>query len=331
MSTPYGGNDPQQWGQQDPQGGESRPGTPSGGFPAQGAQSPYGQPEQPTGMYPPPQNPQQPQYGQQPEPQSGGYPVQQPHQSGAYPPPQQYGYGQQSGAYPPQQFPQYGQQPEPQSGGYPVQQPPSGAYPPPSQTGAYPPQQTGAYPPPQQSGAYPPQQFPQYGQQPEPQSGGYPVQQPQYGQQPEPQSGAYPVADPQQQFGQQQPYDFGQQQGQPGQQAGEPSGKKGGKIVWITVAAVVVVVAALGITGFWKPGFFVSKVFDTAKQQQDIQALLTKPPYSMQNVQSVTCPPEQPVTEGKTFDCTVKAGDKEQKVTITVKDSDGKYEVGQPQ
>jgi hypothetical protein len=95
MSSPYGppgGNDPQQWGQQQPQ----QPyGTPAGGFPAQ-----------------------QPGYGQQPgqQPQYGGYPQQQP----------QYGQPQEQPGYP-QQQPGYGQpQEQPPSGGFPQQQQPYG-------------------------------------------------------------------------------------------------------------------------------------------------------------------------------------------------------------
>ncbi|WP_158884214.1 DUF4333 domain-containing protein [Amycolatopsis anabasis] len=120
MSTPYGGNDPQQWGQQPQDAGSApNPNPQSGGFPAQG-----GYPQQPGyGQQPgqPQWGQQQPQYGQQP----GGYPQQQPGQPqwGQQQPQygEQPGYGQQQqygqqpgGAYPqsgPQQQPQYGQQP----------------------------------------------------------------------------------------------------------------------------------------------------------------------------------------------------------------------------
>jgi hypothetical protein len=92
MTTPSGGTDPQQWGQQ-PHGSGHSPGTPSGGFPAQGGgygQPGYGQPGQ--GAYP------QGGYGQPPagygQPDAGtpygGYPGQAPY--GGYG--QQPGYGQ---------------------------------------------------------------------------------------------------------------------------------------------------------------------------------------------------------------------------------------------
>ncbi|UJW30700.1 DUF4333 domain-containing protein [Saccharothrix sp. AJ9571] len=97
MSTPYGGNDPQQWAQQPGYGGGTPQGTPSGGFPAQPPQPGY--PQQ--GGYPQ----QQPGYEQQ------GYPQQQPGYPQTGPQPQ---YGQQPGGYPQQQQPAYDpNQPQP--------------------------------------------------------------------------------------------------------------------------------------------------------------------------------------------------------------------------
>ncbi len=142
MSTPYGGNDPQQqpqWGQQ-PGYGE-QPG---------GTQPPSGPQQQPQWGQQPQYDPsqtqqQQPQWGQQPAPydpsqQQPGYPQQQPGHDPSQTQQQQPQWGQQP--------PQYGQQPGyPQTG--PQQQP---GYP---QSG---PQQQPGYP---QSG---PQQQPQYGQ-----------------------------------------------------------------------------------------------------------------------------------------------------------------------
>lgn len=95
MSTPYGGNDPQQWGQQ-PQG------PPSGGSPAQGGYGwqPGADPQQGQQFGQPAYGQQQPQYGQQP-----GY--------------TQPGYGQQQ--------PQYGQQ-QPPAWGQPIQPGQQGPY-----------------------------------------------------------------------------------------------------------------------------------------------------------------------------------------------------------
>jgi hypothetical protein len=137
--------------------------------------------------------------------------------------------------YPPQPGqPDYGQQPDPygqQPGGY-GQQP-----------GGYGQQQPGGYP---QSGEFPQQPGqPQYGQQPG------------YGQQPYGQPGytqPYPSYD--QSGGGQYPPPG---QYPPGMYGVPPSGGGGGKKgLWIGLSvALVVILAALGITGFWKPGFFV--------------------------------------------------------------------------
>lgn len=112
MSTPYGGNDPQQWGRQ-PQGAGTPADPSSGGFPApdQQWQQQPGQEQwqhQPgMGGYSPPSGPQpqQPAYEQQWQQPGAGYPF-----SG--PQPQQ-----------PQQPPPPGQWHQPGAGGYPGQPP----------------------------------------------------------------------------------------------------------------------------------------------------------------------------------------------------------------
>lgn len=129
---------------------------------------------------------------------------------------------------------------------------------------------------------YPPQPGqPDYGQQPDPygqQPGGYGQQQGGYGQPGYPQSGSVPgtpgYGQPQQP-GYTQPYpgfdpssggqyppgggQFPPGQYPPGMYGAPPPGGGGGKKgLWIGISvAVVVILAALGITGFWKPGFFL--------------------------------------------------------------------------
>lgn len=185
---------------------------------------------------------------------------------------------------------QWGQAPQqpPQSGGFPAQ--------------GYPQQ-------PPQYGQYPPQ--PQYGQQP-----GYP-QQPQYGQYPQQQQPYYA-----QQPGQ---YDYGHQGG-----FGTPVPRNGGggKLLWIITGVVVVVVAALGITGFWLPGFFVTKVLDQTAVQNGVKQMLAT--YGV-TADGVSCPAKQEVKPGSTFTCTATIGGKQQQVTVTVQDADGNYQVGHPQ
>lgn len=132
--------------------------------------------------------------------------------------------------YPPQPGqPDYGQQPDP----YGQQQP-----------GGYP--QSGGFP--EQGGQYGGQQ-PYPGQQPYGQQPGYGQQQPGYGQQ-------YPGYDPN--YPQTAQYGYG------GQPPGGGGGKKG-LIVGLSVG-LVVILAALGITGFWAPGFFLGDDKETSAQ-----------------------------------------------------------------
>jgi len=240
----------------------------------------------------------QPDPGQQWSGYQQGYPGgEQNPASGATPSPygQQPPYGQPSYG---EQQPGYGQQP-----GY-SQQPGYGgqSYPPPSQYGQQPSGTQPAYDP---SGAQP-----AYGQQP--------YGQPAYGQQ-----SAY---------GQQQPA-YGQQYGQPGYgQPTEPAKKSNTGLIIGIVALVVVLAVAAILLWVW-PGFISKKVFDQTKVEAGVtQILTTAPPngYGQTNVTNVTCPADQAVKAGTTFDCSVQIDGQPKTVTVTVKDDSGTYEVGVP-
>lgn len=195
------------------------------------------------------------------------------------------------------------------------------------------PQQWGQGGTPSPSGGFPEQSYahqpgnhqPQYGQT-------YPQQYPQYGQQPQQPYGQYPYGPPgAQPAGQQFP-----QQPYGGQSFGQPPGtgeqKKSGKVILMVIAAVVVVVAAVCVLGFFKPGFFVTTVLDQNAVQNGVKTVLSAgPPKGYgQPVSSVSCPAQQEVKPGATFDCTAVVDGQKKTVTVTVKDSDGNYEVGQP-
>jgi hypothetical protein len=214
----------------------------------------------------------------------------------------------QSPAYTPQQYPAYPQQPD-----YTAGQP-------------YPYQQPGAYGQPQE---YPQAQYgqPQYGQ---PQYG-QPAQPGQYGQ---PQYGQYaqPGQYGQPQYGQppygQPPYG---QPGQPEEAAGKKSKAALGTILGVLAALVV---AAVLILGFWKPGFFVTTKLDVNKAQQGVQQILTDQAngYGAKNVQDVKCNSGQnpAVRKGDTFTCEVSVDGTKRQVTVTFQDDKGTYEVGRP-
>jgi hypothetical protein len=211
-------------------------------------------------------------------------------------------------AYPPQQYPQY-QQPGAPSG--PAYQQPQ-QYPPTEQFGQQGPEYS-------QSGYGQPPQYgqPQYGQQ----YGQY--GQPQYGQQPG-------------QYGQppQQPNQYGQYSPYPAPGA-EDGSKRSLAVVGgiIGVLAAIVVVAVL-VLGFWKPGFFVTTKLDVNAAQTGVQQILTDETngYGARNVQDVTCNDGQSPTvrKGDTFNCEVSIDGTKRQVTVTFQDDDGTYEVGRP-
>ena len=73
--------------------------------------------------------------------------------------------------------------------------------------------------------------------------------------------------------------------------------------------------------------------FDNTKVAAGVTKILTDPPpagYGTTGVSSVTCPADQPVKTGTTFDCTATINGAPKTVHIIVKDDSGKYEVGVP-
>ena len=213
-----------------------------------------------------------------------------------------------------QQPPAYGQQP-PAYGGQPYQQPQYG------QPGQYDPNQQYGQPP----TAYGPSSYPQYGQPP-----GQYGPPPQYGQQP----GQY---DPNQQYGQPgQPgqYDPNQQFSAYPSAGGPPAKKTNNAVLGVIGAVVAIVVIAVGILGFWKPGWFVTTNLDVKAAQTGVQQILSDQTngYGAKNVEGVNCNngsnPE--VVKGGTFDCDVSIDGTKRQVTVTFQDDSGTYEVGRP-
>jgi Domain of unknown function (DUF4333) len=239
-----------------------------------------------------------------------------------------------------------GQDPnQPESSGEPAPQPPASEEPT-AQVGwhepAYAPTQYGQPPPYPGAPQYP--QGHEFGQQPtqysQPGQPGQPGQPPtQYGQP-----------------GQYQPPQYGQQYqptegyGQPGQYAA-PGGPYGEVPPWqagaekrsrstlaivgsIVGVLVVIVVAAVLVTGFWKPGFFVTTKLDVNKAQQGVQQILTDQTngYGVKSADNIKCNNGQdPVVKtDATFTCDVSVDGQHKQVTVTFQDNSGTYEVGRP-
>lgn len=74
----------------------------------------------------------------------------------------------------------------------------------------------------------------------------------------------------------------------------------------------------------------VPRVFDARAMQASVERILTQS-YRIEDVESVTCPPRQPVRAGWTFDCTAVIAGEPARVPITVRGEDDQYEVGYPE
>lgn len=100
--------------------------------------------------------------------------------------------------------------------------------------------------------------------------------------------------------------------------------------LWI-LGVVVVIVAALWTSalGFVSPGWFVRKVFDPRGVQLGVQQVL-RDSYHVDGVESVTCPPDEPVRSAVTFACAVRVSGQTRTVTITASDDSGTYQVSRP-
>jgi hypothetical protein len=159
-----------------------------------------------------------------------------------------------------------------------------------------------------------------------------------------PTSDPYPGAAPQYQYGQPTGYDPGTPYAPPGAQFGEPpppiegqqpkDSKRSGALLAMIGVLIAVIVAAVAVTGFWKPGFFVTTKLDVDKAREGVQTILTDQVngYGLKDVKDVKCNKgENPkVEKGKSFDCDATVEGLHKKVTVTFQDDSGTYEVGRP-
>jgi hypothetical protein len=193
-----------------------------------------------------------------------------------------------------------------------------------------------AYPPPPAYGqpSYGPPSYspPSYGQpaapygqpeynQPAPAYGQPPYQQPAYQQpayqQPAYQQPAYQQPTYQQPTYQQAPYGPAEAYAQPGAEgAGRKKSRAG---LWILLVVVVVIAAVVGALFAAKPSPLFKKVLDHTAVEQTIQ---TQSANGQGNYTRVSCPSNEKVTTGNTFECTA-AGNK--RISIKITNSKGDY------
>jgi GNAT superfamily N-acetyltransferase len=82
------------------------------------------------------------------------------------------------------------------------------------------------------------------------------------------------------------------------------------------------------VLGFYRPGFFVTKVFDGNALQTGVTKILTED-YGLANVSGVNCGQNIKVTQGASFTCSANVDGKPVTVPVRVTSSAGDYEVGQ--
>lgn len=103
--------------------------------------------------------------------------------------------------------------------------------------------------------------------------------------------------------------------------------------VWLIGAGVAVIaVAAVGITGFWKPGFFVTRQLNVSKVQEGVQHILTDPNtgYGLSGVSGVSCNDGHNPSgdQGTKFRCSLSVNGAQHSVEVSVVDDHGTYQVG---
>ncbi|WP_071288289.1 DUF4333 domain-containing protein [Mycolicibacterium llatzerense] len=96
--------------------------------------------------------------------------------------------------------------------------------------------------------------------------------------------------------------------------------------------AVVVAAAAVGVAGFWKPGFFLTRQLNVAKVQDGVQRILTdsNAGYGIAGVSGVKCNNGQNPSgdQGTKFICDLTVNGVKHHVEVTVTDDKGTYQVG---
>lgn len=104
------------------------------------------------------------------------------------------------------------------------------------------------------------------------------------------------------------------------------------RVLALATTAVVGLLAAACTTvvPVTPPPLPTERVLDGAALNSGVKSILEND-YQIA-VDDVTCPPDEQAAVGNSFTCTVTTTDGQRKqVRITVKTTDGQYEVGQPQ
>jgi hypothetical protein len=94
--------------------------------------------------------------------------------------------------------------------------------------------------------------------------------------------------------------------------------------VGATAALLIAAVAAVGAAAGW----FTTRYLDDVAVEAGVREILTEH-YDLADVGRVDCPPDEEISPGNTFTCTVQL-DGPKTVRVTVRDERGTYIVGLP-
>lgn len=98
---------------------------------------------------------------------------------------------------------------------------------------------------------------------------------------------------------------------------------------WIISAIVVVVLAAAGGAAAWFSGMFTDEVLDQESLHEGVATVL-QDSYGEHDVSNVSCPADQKIAAGHTFNCTVDIAGESKTVKIRILNNEPEYEVGAP-
>ncbi len=103
-------------------------------------------------------------------------------------------------------------------------------------------------------------------------------------------------------------------------------------VILVGSAAALTVIAAVGVTGFWKPGFFITRQLNITKVTEGVQHILTdsNAGYGITGVSGLLCNNGQNPSgdQGTKFSCSLTVNGAKHNVDVTVVDDHGTYQVG---
>ncbi|QHE69358.1 hypothetical protein GFS60_02923 [Rhodococcus sp. WAY2] len=97
---------------------------------------------------------------------------------------------------------------------------------------------------------------------------------------------------------------------------------------WI-IGGVVALLVVVGVALALAFTVFGTDTLDQKAAEEGVERIVTES-YGAENVSGVSCPADQEVKEGNSFECTLTVDGEKKQVTLTFTDDKGTYEVSRP-